>query len=82
MIKMFFKKIMPNLFILSTMVMITSCGPELTPCECANSKDPTYQEKCRKYMIGAPHEEYVRFKAEWNKCVNQSEIESEKKVYP
>jgi hypothetical protein len=60
-----------------TMLLITSCGPELTPCGCANSNDPEYQERCEKYLIGAPHDEYVQFRNEMMNCLKKPDMESE-----
>lgn len=58
-------------------VFTTSCGPELTPCGCKNSNDSAYQERCRKWLIGAFHDEYVRFKAEMDNCDNEGAMEGE-----
>lgn len=58
-------------------VIITSCGPKLTPCGCKNSNDSAYLERCKKWLIGAPHDEYVSFKAEMDNCENVDAMESE-----
>ena len=71
-------KRMPNLYsVLFMILIVTSCGPELTPCGCADPKNLTYAERCEEYLIGAPHDVYVRFRDEMNNCTNKSEIESE-----
>ena len=65
-----------------TIVIISSCGPQVTPCGCKNSNDSDYQKRCEKWLIGAPHDEYVRFKAEMDNCGKKDEMESENDPAP
>jgi len=57
-------------------IIITSCGSQITPCGCKNSNDPDYQKRCEKWLIGAFHDEYVRFKAEMDNCGEKDETDS------
>jgi hypothetical protein len=63
--------------VMLTIVIISSCGPQITPCGCKNSNDSDYLNKCEKFLIGAPHDEYVRFKAEMDNCGKKAEMDSE-----
>ncbi|HBW86351.1 MAG TPA: hypothetical protein DEF82_06305 [Crocinitomicaceae bacterium] len=68
--------------VILTILLITSCGPNVTPCGCANSNDPEYQERCEKYLIGAPHDEYVQFRNEMMDCMKKPEMESANEPAP
>jgi len=68
--------------VMFTIVIISSCGPQITPCGCKNSNDSDYQKRCEKWLIGAPHDEYVRFKSEMDNCSKKDEVESENDPAP
>jgi|GEM_PF-5975540 hypothetical protein len=71
------KKVKLSCIFSLVVIIITSCGPELTPCGCKNSTDSDYQERCANWMIGASHEEYVSFKAAMNNCGSEADLETE-----
>jgi hypothetical protein len=56
------------LFVTFTFIILSSCGKKLTVCECMNSSDQDYRERCREWFKSAPHDEYVQMMREKENC--------------
>ncbi len=56
------------LFVTITLIILSSCGKKLIVCECMNSSDQDYRERCRECFKYAPQDEYVQMMREIENC--------------